>query len=104
VIPLSGPHAYEVAGLIPTADEPHDITLSVDGTGMYIVNGKSVTGPNPGHLSGSTASITGDTAAQAAAARAANQYEFQLERASLVSAPGAEGERTAAIDAAGRPQ
>ncbi|HZU85111.1 MAG TPA: hypothetical protein VE987_19400, partial [Polyangiaceae bacterium] len=92
VIPLYGERAYQVSGLIPTAYEPHDVTFSADGTWMYIVNGKSVTGPNPGHLAGSTAEITsitypGGNAAAAAAARAANQYQFQLERASLVSAP-----------------
>jgi hypothetical protein len=92
VIPLHGEHAYRVRGLIPTAYEPHDITFSADGTWMYIVNGKSVTGPNPGHLAGATASITsitypGGNAAAAAASRASNQYQFQLERASLVSAP-----------------
>jgi DNA-binding beta-propeller fold protein YncE len=92
VIPLHGEHAYHVAGLIPTAYEPHDITFSADGRSMYVVNGKSVTGPNPGHLSGNTAAITsitypGGNAAAAAAARASNQYQFQLERASLVSAP-----------------
>jgi hypothetical protein len=59
---------------------------------MYIINGKSVTGPNPGHLASSTAQIThfeypGGNAAAAAASRASNQYQFQLERASLVSAP-----------------
>ena len=59
---------------------------------MYIVNGKSDTGPNPGHLSSNTAAITsitypGGNTAAAAAARASNQYQFQLERASLVSAP-----------------
>ena len=59
---------------------------------MYIVNGKSVTGANPGHLASDTAAITsitypGGNAAAAAASRAANQYQFQLERASLVSAP-----------------
>src|SRR5262249_33734249 len=64
---------------------------SADGSWMYIVNGKSVTGANPGHLAGATASITsitypGGNAAAAAAARASNQYQFQLERASLVSA------------------
>jgi phospholipase C len=58
---------------------------------MYIINGKSSTGPNPGHLSSSTASVTsitypGGNAAAAAAARASNEYQFQLERASLVSA------------------
>ena len=92
VIPLQGENANTVRGLIPTAYEPHDITFSADGSWMYIVNGKNVTGPNPGHLSGSTAEMTtiiypgGNTAAQAAA-NASNQYQFQLERASLVSAP-----------------
>jgi YVTN family beta-propeller protein len=92
VIPLTGHHANAVSGLIPTAYEPHDITFSADGSWMYIVNGKSVTGPNIGHLAGNTASITsiiypGGNAAAAAASRASNQYQFQLERASLVSAP-----------------
>jgi YVTN family beta-propeller protein len=92
VIPLTGHRANTVSGLIPTAYEPHDITFSADGSWMYIINGKSATGPNPGHLASNTASITsiiypGGNAAAAAAARAANQYQFQLERASLVSAP-----------------
>jgi len=92
VIPLTGRDAMTVAALIPTAYEPHDVTFSDDGTWLYIVNGKSITGPNPNHLASSTASITsiiypGGNAAAAAAARASNQYQFQLERASLVSAP-----------------
>ncbi len=95
VIPLKGDeHAYRVAGLIPTAYEPHDITFSADGSWMYIVNGKSVTGPNPGHLASATGNVTltfpdgpPAGAAAAAAARASNQYQFQLERASRVSAP-----------------
>jgi YVTN family beta-propeller protein len=91
VIPLTGRRANTVRGLIPTAYEPHDITFSADGLWMYIINGKSVTGPNPGHLAGSTASITsiqypGGNALAAVNARASNQYQFQLERASLVSA------------------
>jgi DNA-binding beta-propeller fold protein YncE len=92
VIPLRGEKDYKVKSLIPTAYEPHDITFSADGTWMYIINGKSVTGPNTGHLSSSTGSLTsftypGGNAAAAVAARASNQYQFQLERASLVSAP-----------------
>ena len=92
VIPLTGPNAYTVTGLIPTAYEPHDVTFSADGTWMYLVSGKNATGPNPGHLAGSTGSLTsitypGGNVAAAAAARASNQYQFQLERASLVSAP-----------------
>jgi YVTN family beta-propeller protein len=91
VIPLVGPRALTVTGLIPTAYEPHDITFSADGSWMYIVNGKSVTGPNPQHLAGATASITsttypGGNAQAAIDSRASNQYQFQLEKASLVSA------------------
>ncbi|HWM71366.1 MAG TPA: alkaline phosphatase family protein [Steroidobacteraceae bacterium] len=92
VIPLNGRFANKVVGLIPTAFEPHDITFSADGSQMYIINGKSVTGPNPGHLYGNTALLTsitypGGNTQAAADARASNQYQFQLERASLVSAP-----------------
>ncbi|MEI8030269.1 MAG: bifunctional YncE family protein/alkaline phosphatase family protein [Comamonadaceae bacterium] len=92
VIPLTGPNANTVSGLIPTAYEPHDITFSADGSWMYIVNGKNATGPNPGHLSSQTAGLTsvtypGGNTAAGNAAKASNQYQFQLERASLVSAP-----------------
>src|SRR6266850_1404679 len=92
-------NADRVAGLIPTAYDPHDVTFSSDGGWMYVVNGKSVTGPNPGHLASSTNVITmtfpggppaGPTAA--VAARASNQYHLQLERASLVSAPVPRGD------------
>jgi len=91
VIPLDGANANTVAGLIPTAYAPKDITFSADGTWMYVINGKSDTGPNPGHLMGNTALITnitypGGNAAAAAAAAASNQYQFQLEHATLVSA------------------
>ncbi len=90
VIPLTGSNAYRVAGLIPTAYEPHDITFSADGTWMYIVNGKSITGPNPYWLSEATFAMTytygSNATALAKAAAASNQYQFQLERASLVSA------------------
>jgi len=91
VIPLAGPAANTVIGLIPTAYEPHDITFSPDGTWMYIISGKSDTGPNPGSLYGNTARLTsatypGGNAATAVAAGAANQYQFQLEHATLVSA------------------
>jgi YVTN family beta-propeller protein len=92
VIPVTGRKANIVTGLIPTAYEPHDITFSADGSWMYIVSGKSVTGPNPDHLASATSSMTsiiypGGSAAAAAASRASNEYQFQLERASLVSAP-----------------
>jgi DNA-binding beta-propeller fold protein YncE len=47
VIPLTGSAAFTTTGLIPTAYDPTDIAFSVDGKWMYIVNGKSDTGPNP---------------------------------------------------------
>ena len=92
VIPLTGSNANTVSGLIPTAYEPHDITFSADGSWMYIVNGKNATGPNPGNLSSQTAALKSATypagsAAAGNAAKASNQFQFQLERASLVSAP-----------------
>ena len=71
VIGLQGGDAYQVEGLIPTAYAPKDITLSADGSQMYIINGKSNTGPNPQYTPG------GDS----------SQYQFGLERASLVAAP-----------------
>jgi DNA-binding beta-propeller fold protein YncE len=91
VIPLQGERAFQVFGLIPTAYEPHDVTLSKDGTWMYVVNGKSVTGPNPKARYSQTARVTWSSTlggkAASATAKSANQYQFQLERASLVAAP-----------------
>lgn len=91
VVPLTGANAFTTAGLIPTAYDPTDIAFSADGTWMYVVNGKSDTGPNPGYGFGSLASIKlftypGGNAAQATKLRANNQYQFQLEHATLVSA------------------
>ncbi|HET6309327.1 MAG TPA: bifunctional YncE family protein/alkaline phosphatase family protein [Rhodopila sp.] len=91
VIPLTGANANTVTGLIPTAYAPKDITFSTDGSWMYIINGKSNTGPNPGHLYGNTALITskqypGGNAAAQTAATATNTYQFQMEHATLVSA------------------
>jgi YVTN family beta-propeller protein len=69
VIPLHGEAANTTVALIPTAYAPKDITFSADGSQMYIINGKSNTGPNRGYNS------------------QANEYQFQLEQGSLVSAP-----------------
>jgi YVTN family beta-propeller protein len=96
VIPLTGSAAFTTTGLIPTAYDPTDIAFSLDGTWMYIVNGKSDTGPNPGYGYGNLAFIEfitfpGGNAQESAKLTANNQYQFQLEHATLVSAqvPGA---------------
>jgi DNA-binding beta-propeller fold protein YncE len=91
VIPLTGPNAFNTIGLIPTAYDPTDIAFSADGSWMYIVNGKSDTGPNPGYGYGNLAVIKyltypGGNAAESARLTANNQYQFQLEHATLVSA------------------
>jgi len=96
VIPLSGPFAFRTIGLIPTAYDPTDVTFSPDGSWMYIINGKCDTGPNPGYGYGNFAFIQyitppggpfpGGNAAESAILRANNQYQFQLEHATLVSA------------------
>ncbi|HKI74885.1 MAG TPA: beta-propeller fold lactonase family protein, partial [Pseudomonadales bacterium] len=41
------PHVVELLGLIPTGWYPNSVSMSSDGKYMYVVNGKSVTGPNP---------------------------------------------------------
>jgi len=91
VIALKGERAFRTIGLIPTAYDPTDVAFSADGSWMYIVNGKSDTGPNPGYGYGNLAFIQfvtfpGGNAAESAKLNANNQYQFQLEHASLVSA------------------
>jgi YVTN family beta-propeller protein len=96
VIPLSGPQAFKTIGLIPTAYDPTDVAFSTDGSWMYVVNGKNDTGPNPGYGYGNLAFIQditppggpfpGGNAAESAKLNSNNEYQFQLEHASLVSA------------------
>jgi DNA-binding beta-propeller fold protein YncE len=91
VIPLTGGQAFRTIGLLPTAYDPTDLAFSADGSWMYIINGKSDTGPNPGYGYGNLASVQyitfpGGNAAESAKLNANNQYQFQLEHASLVSA------------------
>jgi hypothetical protein len=91
VIPLSGPGEFTTTGLIPTAYDPTDIAFSADGAWMYIINGKSDQGPNPGYGFGNLALIQyiefpGGNAEESAKLTANNEYQFQLERATLVSA------------------
>jgi len=93
VIPLTGPYAFNTVGLLPTAYDPTDVAFSGDGSWMYIVNGKSDTGPNPLYGYGNMAAIQfkqvdpPETNAQESTELTSNnQYQFQLEHATLVSA------------------
>jgi len=93
VIPLSGPRAFKTIALLPTAYDPTDVAFSLDGSWMYIVNGKSTTGPNPLYGYGNMAAIQfvqvdlpETNAEESKELNSNNQYQFQLEHASLVSA------------------
>ena len=93
VIPLGGPHAFKTIGLLPTAYDPTDLAFSADGSWMYVVNGKSDTGPNPLYGYGNMAAIQfkqvdppESNSDESKELTSNNQYQFQLEHASLVSA------------------
>ncbi|HEX8880477.1 MAG TPA: alkaline phosphatase family protein [Candidatus Acidoferrum sp.] len=93
VIPLTGPFAFRTVGLLPTAYDPTDVAFSADGSWMYIVNGKNDTGPNPLYGYGNMSVIQfkqidppETNAQESAELNSNNQYQFQLEHASLVSA------------------
>ena len=119
MIPLTGANAFTTTGLIPTAYDPTDIAFSGGGDNgngnnndqgdnnnqgdnndqgdgnagkwMYIVNGKSDTGPNPGYGYGNLAQIQfitfpGGNAEESAKLTANNEHQFQLEHATLDSA------------------
>jgi YVTN family beta-propeller protein len=91
VIPVSGPQAFTTIGLIPTAYDPTDVAFSADGGWIYIINGKNDTGPNPDYGFGNLRFIQfitfpGGNLAESNTLNSNNQYQFQLEHASLVSA------------------
>ena len=69
-----------VEGLIPTGWYPNSVSFSGDGKYVYIVNGKSPTGPNPNNCKGLTPAL----AAQCASS---NEYSLQLIKAGFQSLP-----------------
>ncbi|MDR3507587.1 MAG: hypothetical protein P4L64_06780 [Caulobacteraceae bacterium] len=72
-----------VVGLIPTGWYPTGVAVSADARRLYVVNGKSIPGPNPGGCRN-----TLDTAKSANfPCRAANQYVWQLEKAGFLTLP-----------------
>jgi DNA-binding beta-propeller fold protein YncE len=67
------PFHPEVVGLIPTGFAPNAVTVSTDGTYLYIANGRGVTGPNPGLTYFNQ--------------QDPNQYVYNLEKSYLLSFP-----------------
>jgi len=79
VVELSGDgSAGAVAGLIPTGWYPESVSLNRQGSILYVVNGKSNAGPNPGGCRNPIAS---------APCPAANQYVWQLTKAGFLTIP-----------------
>jgi len=70
----------QIVGLIPTGWYPNSVSFSGDGNWVYVVNGKSATGPNPNmRYSYGPPSRTGGMTS--------NQYNPQLIKAGLQSFP-----------------
>lgn len=83
VVQLSGTGA-QLVGLIPTAWYPSAVTVSRDGLTLYVVNGKSVPGPNPKACIDSAAVET-DYGNYSCAN--ANQYIYQIMHAGFATIP-----------------
>jgi DNA-binding beta-propeller fold protein YncE len=72
-----------VVGMIPTGWYPTAVAVRPDGRQIFVVNGKSNTGPVPGNCRNELGTAKGhDTAC-----RAANQYVWQLEKAGFLTLP-----------------
>ena len=85
----------EVAGLIPTGWYPHSVSVSGDGRQLYVINGKSPTGPNPKGCR----TVTATKGPAADACYGSNQYILQLTRAGLLSLPTPEAAELARLTA-----
>jgi len=66
----------EVLGLIPTAWYPDSVSVSADGKMLYVVNSKSVPGPDPGGCRTTTSIARGALSG----CEAQNQYVLQLNK------------------------
>jgi len=76
-------HHHNQAGifaLIPTAWYPTAVSLNADESTLYVVNGKSIPGPNPGACIDSVDGYT-------AACESRNEYIYQIMQASLATIP-----------------
>ncbi len=81
VVQLGGTNSGDqVVGLIPTGWYPNSVSLSKDGTWVYVVNAKSPTGPNP-HWCYTYGPAGYPTCSPA------NEYNPQLTKAGLQSFP-----------------
>jgi len=81
VVALGLPGTSRVIGLIPTGWYPNSVSFSGDGNTVYVVNGKSPTGPNPQWCYGGYGPVYYKTCGST------NQYNPQLTKAGLQTFP-----------------
>lgn len=91
VVALNTPHP-EVVGLLPTGDYPNSVSVGRKGHWLYVANGRSVPGPNPGNCSRNHYDEKRD-----ANCRAHNAYILQDAHAGLLSLPVPRGEDLQAL-------
>lgn len=78
-----GPERSSVIGLIPTGWYPTGVAVRPDGRHLYVINGKSVPGPNPSGCRNTLATGSEDKGP----CRAAGEYVWQLQKAGLLTLP-----------------
>jgi YVTN family beta-propeller protein len=78
----------ELVGLIPTGWYPNSVSVSANGSTLYVVNGKSNAGPNPKGCR-DAASLQ---KRNEAGCSTANQYMWQLTKAGFLTLPVPRGE------------
>ena len=94
------PSGSRVVGMIPTGWYPTAVAASRDGRRIFVINGKSNTGPNPGACRNDLSiKKGGDNGCQSA-----NQYVWQLEKAGFLTVPTPTPAALGFSDAAGRPE
>lgn len=72
--------SLRVIGRIPTGWYPNSVSVSADGKRLFIVNGKSNTGPNPSNGRTTAAGIARNATFR-------NEYSWALEKAGLLVVP-----------------
>ena len=80
---VAAPQRSALIGLIPTGWYPTGVAVAADASRLYVVNGKSNTGPNPEACR--QALTTGKGSENACEAQ--NQYVWQLEKAGFLTLP-----------------
>ena len=79
----------ELRGLVPTGWYPNSVSVSADGSMLYVVNGKSNAGPNPQNCRDAASLLPSGTEAGCAAS---NSYVWQLTKAGFLTLPVPRGE------------